>query len=294
MPEYKTYVVGFFQGVVGPDGRKGRVSRTLRDLALSVCPIYTYGNVKYEIRDLRQFGNGSSFAGVFAKLRADDIPHIGVPGGAEREIELQRDEGLIEKNHFLYYREHELLVYQTNRNGSSVTQLGQYCSDILNETVAFHPIIQPDAMRRLLRPETLVKHLDLSFARPTNPSWYPRDNWGAQVVSLLRESGGGSMHVQISAEGRGANRRSLPRRVKQAVRDIMGNTNTRVARFLVEEDGHEHPIDLIADRIKGKVQVEMSGRYPVPDRMFRALREARDEQLSLLREIFGNGHQALD
>lgn len=294
MSEFKTYTVGFYLGTVGADGKAGKVSLQLRDMAAGKCPAYQHGTVKYELRDLRAFGNGTSFSGVFARLRADDIPHIGSPGGPEREIDLERDEGLIEKNHFLYFREHEILVYQANRSGSSVNQLGRYFSDAMNETVAFHPVIQPDALQRLMRSNAEVKRVVVSVARPTNPDWYPHDNWSAQLINLLRDSDGGRLHIEISAEGRGARRKSLPEKIKRAVREIMGHAHTSVARFSVEENGRDHEIDLVADRITGKAIVEMNGRYPVPEKMFSALRESRDEQLNVLKEIFGSEGRALD
>lgn len=295
MPEFKTYTAGFYQGVVGADGKAGKVSRELKNLVdAGNCPIYQHGNVKYELRDLRMFKNGASFSGVFARLRADDIPHIGAAGGPEREIDLGHDEGLIEKNHFLYFRESEILVYQANRSGSSVTRLGWYFSDLMNETAAFYPVIQPDALKRLLQQNSEVKHLEVSFARPTNADWYPSDIWAGQLFALLRDSGGGRLHVEISAEGRGARRKSLPEKIKRSVRELMAHTDMTVARFDINEDGHEHEIDLIADRLTSKVTVEMNGRYPLPERMFSALRESRNEQLHILREIFGNDGNTLD
>src|SRR5690606_17843931 len=80
----------------------------------------------YEIRGV--FQEGAEFRGAFVKIRSDQIPHAGSPGGVEREIGLRDNEGLIEKNHFIYRPSDELLIYESNGHGSRVSKLGAYLS----------------------------------------------------------------------------------------------------------------------------------------------------------------------
>lgn len=293
--ERKTYKVGFFEGRIGADGKAGRVSAVLRDLAASGCPVISRGDL-YEIRDLRALKGGASFSGAFARLRTNDIPHIGEPGGPERPIDLAEKEGLLEKNHFLYFRQHELLVYQANRSGSGVTRFAEYISDIVNETTVFAPVLQPDALKRLVSGKANLTKLELSFARPTATDFYPKDNWNKELMHLMHSSDAARVHIEISSKGYGRNPpgRHLANRMKGAVRDLVNNIDVRVAKVNVDEGGVEHAIDLIADRIKARVEVEMNGRYPVPDRMFAALQEAANDNAGVLREIFGAGHKTLD
>lgn len=293
--ERKAYKVGFFVGKVGADGKAGTVSKLLGDLAESKCPVISRGDL-YEIRDLRSFKNGASFAGAFARLRTKDIPHIGEPGGPEREIDLAEKEGLLEKNHFLYFRQHELLVYQANQSGGGVTRFAEYISDIVNETTVFAPVLQPDAVKRLMSGTAALTKLELSFARPTATDFYPKENWSKELMHLMRSADAARAHIEISSKGFGRTPRKqhLGNRMKQAVRELVNNIDVRVAKVSVDEGGVEHAIDLIADRIKGRVEVEMNGRYPVPEKMFAALREVADDNAGLLREIFGDGYKALD
>jgi len=72
-------------------------------------------------------------------------------------------------------------------------------------------------------------------------------------------------------------------------------TEPTVARAYVEDDdGSEHKIDLIADKITERVIVGMDGRYPIPTEMFTQLRHAYDNNRAALDEIFGTGNGRMD
>jgi len=288
----RKFKVGFFVGYVGAGGRDGRVSQILLDLSQQQqCPVIASGDVLYQIRELVPFNNGASFRGVFAKIRTTDIPHIGSTDGEEREIDLEDDEGVLEKNHFLYYRQHELLVYQSNGNGSTVDAFGRYFSDIVNHTTVFNAILKADAMRRMMRADLEPRTIELSVARPTNPDLYPNDDWSSELFGLMAGIDGFKAHIKISAEGTGRARGRLMDRAKRAAAALVNSGNANIAR--IKMAGIEQPIDLIADRVIAQVSVEMNGRYPVPDEMFRALGEAKDQSAEDL-DAFLGGQNALD
>lgn len=288
----RKFKIGFFVGYVGAGGRDGRVSQILLDLSQQQqCPVIASGDVLYQIRELVPFNNGASFRGVFAKIRTTDIPHIGSTDGEEREIDLEDDEGVLEKNHFLYYRRHELLVYQSNRSGSTVEAFGRYFSDIVNHTTVFNAILKADAMRRMMRADLEPRTIELSVARPTNPDLYPNDDWSSELFGLMAGIDGFKAHIKISAEGTGRARGRLMDRAKRAAAALVNSGNANIAR--IKMAGIEQPIDLIADRVIAQVSVEMNGRYPVPDEMFRALGEAKDQSAEDL-DAFLGGQNALD
>lgn len=295
MPDHKEFTIEFFTGQVGEDGDVGDVLSTLS--MNQTCPVFELHGKHYEIRDLRGAEDRSFFSGVFAKFRGDNIPHAGRPGAEEREIGLDDDdEGLIEKNHFIYYRQHGLLLYQRNGNGSKVGLLEKYLTDFQNETVVFHPVLQPNATRRLMRGRAVPKSVNVSFARPTNPEMYPADNWSHRLMELLSEAGGVRMSIRISSDGRSRDpdKRHLGSMLKRSLTAIVDSGAATVARMEVEEDGFQHPIDLIADRLLSKQQVEMVGRYPAASAMYRAMMQAKDEEQGVLQEIFGESENILD
>lgn len=298
MNSSRKYKVGFFVGKVGADGKADKVSIILSKLASrSKRPIYGAGtrSDKYEIRNLHSFNDGASLAGVFAKIRLSDLPHVGQAGGPERELELAEKEGLIEKNHFLYFRRYELLVYQSNRSGGSEQRMAEYLSSAANEVVTFDPVLQPEPMKRLMRGDLKITSIEVSFARPTNADWYPKDRWGGDLMRLLSNAEGARLHLSVHANGYG--RRSMQNHLrdtlKRTMREIVNHADARVARVMVDDDEHEHPIDLIADRIRDSVEVPMSGRYPVTAKMFAALRKVHDAHSDVFRDIFGDGRKTI-
>ena len=123
MDTTRKFTVRFYVGQVGAAGDEGFVSEALAAMTKNGCPIVRQTDLDYEIRDLKKFGGGASFSGVFAKFRSDDLPHVGTPGGGEWELPINPSDGLLEKNYFLYFTKYQLLVYQENKNGSHVGRL---------------------------------------------------------------------------------------------------------------------------------------------------------------------------
>ncbi len=286
MPE-KTYKINFYTGYIGREDNDDKVSDIFRELTKKdPCPPCTIDDYTYEIRELRAFGNGS-FNGILAKFRSDDIPHIGAPGGEERDIEMEEGEALIEKNHFIFYQDYELLVFQSNRNGSSTRALSTYLGDYKNDTVRFAPVLQLDPMRRLLHSEAKPRKIELSFARPSK-DWIKRNHtqFSNGIIKLLSEAGGSRINLTITPPRKSF----LHMGMKEVVRNLLEEVpeDVKVARMNVLEGDVEHPIDLIADRLFSKKTVDMNGRYPNTKGMFRALQEALDDHSITLRKIFGN------
>lgn len=145
-----------------------------------------------------------------------------------------------------------------------------------------------------MREQVQPLSLELSFARPTNPEYYPNDQWSARWLGLLNEIGGASVRLNLTTDQRSHDRerRRLAGRIRQAALAFVDSGVARVARLdVLDEDGC-HPIDLIADRLDSRQPVEMNGHYPVPEAMYAALRRAVDEQREALDAILGRpGHR---
>jgi hypothetical protein len=288
----KKIKIEFYVGRIGPSGTDGLVSRILLDLINKAnCPCHSYSGMHYQIRKLTQFNNGESFKGIFAKIRKDDIPHIGSTEGDEREITLDESEGVIEKNHFIYFRKNELLVYQTNKNGSALNALGSYFSSITNHATAFNPIVKLETIKRLMSQNMAPSIVELTVARPTNPDLYPQDDWSQDLFKLMGDMGGAKIRFTIKPEGRGKSRGTLASRVKGWAADLVLDGMATTAKVTLP--GIDQPFDLIKDRLAVTLPVQMEGRYPSEDMMFHALRKAKDQSSSELEAFFG-GENALN
>lgn len=299
--ETRQFKIDFYQAQFGPDGEGGQAWELLQGLAGGEAPLPAIDvrGTYYQIRELIATGPGV-IRGVFGKIRHDDIPHIGSVEGEERDIELAENEGLIEKNHFLFFKKWRLVVWQQNGHAANIDRFGAYLTDFSEETISLNPVFQPDAMKRLLQGENQLRRLELSIAKPTNAELYvARDKTpDDDLIALLADSGAFKIRLDLAANGhsRDPRQRYLPSRMKAVMKRVMGRDDVEVKRATVQvedEHGLSHPIDLIADRLRSTQDVSMLGRYPDPADMFRALRAARDENLDMLKELFGEGDQQL-
>lgn len=291
MSETKQFRIDFYQGQLGADG-EADLSTVLAEMAgMERCPAYEYGKIIFELRNLHSNNNGATIRGVFAKIRCDNLPHTGAPGGVENELDLAEEEGLIEKNHFVYYRQNELLVYQKNGHGSTTKRFEDYLSNHTGVTALFNPIPKTDSMRRLMSGENHPRSLQLSVARPSNPDLFPSDNWNRSLLELMNGSGGMVLDIAIRGDGHSRNphNRYLLDTIKGSLNDLLGTDFVRSAKVQLEGDDFiSHPVDLIADRIYSKQRVQMNGRYPCTDSMFAALGRAKEEVADELNGVFGN------
>lgn len=268
----------------------------LFDLLMAHCasnnglmPAITMEDMVYFIRDLKKNDKRNIIRGVFAKIRRENLPHIGEESGNERIIDVVGNEGLIEKNHFLLYKRFGILVYQKNRDGSSITRMGRYLSQIEEEKISFDAILQPDAMRRFLKGDVELRAIDLSVAKPKSGDWYPSNEWNQDIMDLLSRSDGAKIRVTVRAERKSKHRMTYLRRsLKSAVKELIRHADVKRASISVVEDEIEHPIDLIGDRLISSVSVEMVGRYPNSSSMYQELAEAKRSNNAIFKDLFEN------
>lgn len=282
----KTYSVGFYSGMHGDRDHEEEISTCLRSWSSGEQPpAVNIGSYKYKIKNLVGY-QGGLIRGVFAKFRHDDLPNIGGADDAERPIELNNEEGLIEKNHFLYDCSNEVLVFQQNGHASTVGRFAEYITQAKDVTSAFNPIIQPDAMRRLLSGNTKPVQMELSVAAPDNPALMRGTAFTKNLMKTMTESGARTINLKMSI-GRTRND-YLQMDVVQGVAEFFNHAPVKVARFKMEDtNGQDHLIDLVADRIKASIIVEMQGRYPNSENIFSKLAEVRREHAASIAEVIG-------
>ena len=284
--ETKTYQVGFYQGVHGDKDTKTTVSDLLTGWAVNGAPVINIGIFTYKLKELIAH-QGTMIQGVIAKFRHNDIPVIGSIYDTERRIELDEEEGLIEKNHFLYYQDKDLLVYQQNRDGSTYGKLAEYITTATGITTVFNPVIQKDALLRLIQGGVKPRKMNVSFARPGDPALLSNHKFNKDLMKLLTDTGGMNMNVTISM-GR-TKKEYLSMDVFNSISELMGATHVGTAKLEVEnEDGVTETVDLITDRIKGAITVKMKGRYPITSDIFSNLTALKSEVNNELKAVLGS------
>lgn len=288
----KHYGVRFYRGRVGADGNSGTVSEILLSLYQAAqingnsIPQWDAGSCKYELRDLVPFNDGASFKGVLAVLR-DDAPHIRGADGVERDIPLDVNEHVIEKNHFLFFRENELLVWQVNGRASHISRLEQYVTMLAPATVTFDDIINSSALARL--EHGTVKRFRLRVAKPRNAAAVNPENWEDGAFELMNGIDGTTLQVEIATRRKA---KGLSGSVKAAIHRLLDRGETRALEVRLE--GDKEPIDLFADCIRDKMHVDMNGMYPFPESIFAELSAAKDRQQATLDDFFGIGDAVLE
>jgi hypothetical protein len=293
----KTFTVRFYAGTLvlptedEDDGAQAKylsIPGILAEIAANPAFGLKDGGEMYFLRDIKIWNNNKNFSAVFGKLRMSDLPHISDDRGNEHELNLKVDEGLIEKNYLIYMGEKNLLIFQENSYAGRTSRLAQYLTAFAGLTVEFSPIIKADSMRRFMRGSVELRKFDLRVAKPTNPTMFPSDNFSAAMMQLLSSSQGATLGVHMSANLPGARGNSFGARMKPLLQKMVIGGHAKRAVVEVKEGNETFLIDLLADQISAKRDMQMVGRYPDPDKVFGELEKARQEVSSDLREHFGN------
>jgi len=247
-----------------------------------LCPQFNSDNLGYEIRELHSHNRGAVYQGVFATIR-DDAPHIRESQGGERVIPLRDDEGILEKNHFIYYANESVLVYQINQRASHPTRFEDYLRAMAGagHAVSLDDMLTRDAWEKLRN--GVVKEFDVTFDAPRDPAAYNPTDFTSENLNTLERSGAGTMRVQLKAT-RG--HQGMNKWIKQITRQLSGDQQVR--KLQVKLDGEDSPIDLFANVIREKMTVEMDGRYPNTRRTFQELESAKHRAQADIDAHFGN------
>lgn len=233
-----------------------------------------------------------SLGGVLRKFRTSDLPAIGAIGRATEDIPLGPDQGVIEENFFVYYREHDLLGWHINAHGSHPSRFAEFLSAVWDTEVVIEPVIQPDAARRLMSGGTELKKIIVTIPRPTNPDLYPNDNFSSSVLTAMGNAGADTLHLEMGVDLRRSSDNRLARAVKQTLRNLH-SLGASTAKATVIEDGFQHTIDLIADRVSSRQRAETDGRPPA-ETMYGLIDDAREECSEAIDGYFGTMENALD
>jgi len=291
-----TYRFDVFQLNVTPTGdiaTAADVIKLLHDGDLTASA--QVGEYTRELWKAQQVRNPRGWAGQFRKFRTADLPHIGSPGEEAEELEIDPAQGIIERNFFLLVPPHNILLWQVNGHGNTPNQFARYLSAVAGTEVVADPVMQANPMQRLMRGGLTIKRIRLRVARPTNVAYYPEEEWSREIFDVLNNGGGDSLYVEASMDGRKAqtNQTAVNSRWRRALREFVNDRIATTAVADVIEDGIEHPIDLLGDRLDARVEVDFDGRYAPADMMVGALKSAWEDVESAIEEMFGSGQSSL-
>lgn len=284
----KKFGVRFYKGTRGDPAQGKKLSELIHEIAtLAEPPRIGDGGQDYELRELVSLNGGQVIKGAFAVLR-DDAPHIRKADGMEAPIVLEAEEGLIEKNYFLYHRASEVLTYQVNGRASHVSRFEKYLSACTGDadTVSFSDILTVDAFQRLQ--QGVIKAFEFRIAKPKNVALVDPEDWESPAFGLM--DGADASIISVSVRTR-SKQHGLSAKLKDAAHRLLQSEATR--KVEVKLDGVEYPVDLMAECLRGSIEVEMNGLYPSPDAVFQQLQLVKDQLQPALDAYFGQGDAAL-
>ena len=246
-----------------------------------------YGSTR-ELFGLTYRSHNDSYAGQIRKIRKADLPEVGAPGQHSKTIELSADEGVIEKNFFVFYKENSLLVMHRNDTANTGSHLAQLLTGAIGVAFYASPLIRPDQAEKLLNNRLNIKKFSVRVPKPTNPELYPQDSISSKTIELLNQSGADSLDVTFTIDQKlDTSAGRLTSALQSAIGSLLSMGATK-AKLDTDENGKILPIDLIANRIYSKQSIKTNSYFPVSESMYKLADKAKDEQRELLDEYFGN------
>lgn len=236
--------------------------------------------------------NGGSWVGVLRKFRTEDLPEVARLGGEPEDINLEEGEGLVERNCFVFYPGHNLIGWQVDTHGSSPSRFRNFLSHLWGTRVSLDPVIQPDAVDRLMSGSIEMKEIDISVARPQNPDFFPNDEFSSSVLEMLNSAEAHSIRLHLGVDLRRDRRGRLSNLLKYGLRGLSGAGATTAKAEVFDADGVQHTIDLIADRVSSVQETDTDGRV-VPNTLYSLIDVAKQECQAVLDEYFGTNDEAL-
>jgi hypothetical protein len=282
----KRFRFDFYQLTVTPDASISEVgdgfSGSLSGVFQSNCHHHGYTR---ELHDLT--ASSSGWQGQFRKYRDADLPQIGKIGASPSDIILQDDEGLIEVNSFMYFKKFNILVWNVNGHGSHPDKFASCLSDLWGLKVSISPLIEPDCIKRLMRNNVQLKKIIVTVPRPSNPNLYDQNSVSETMMNLMQNTNSDHFKLELGVNLRSKDAECLTGNLKLALQEFVAAGATK-AEVVIDENGYNEPIDLIAQRISSTRQLATSSRYLPAATMYTMLKDVYDEKQGVIDELCGS------
>ena len=225
-------------------------------LDIEKAPIkYKGDNNKTYFLEVKTEGNAAK--GVLSCYTIDRIkPMVGKPGEPSRIIDLNKDEGLIDRSHFLYFfiGKRHAIIWQENNKCGKITKLDE-CLKSRGIQVICNPMLTTEEFKNLLLERHKPRSLECEIAIPNDSAIYdPKD---FEILNMLNNTGGKRVSFRFYADayrkkGCFQNISAVWNTVKR-LKNIQGTQKLNVIL-----ENIDHPVDLFGmDRIQGKIKIKI-------------------------------------
>lgn len=257
-------------------------------IALDKKPDNTDADEKYQIRSISSNNKGNVFKAVFGRCRYNENLEQASEESEDKEVKLLPGHGLVEKNHFLFYKENNLIVYQKNGNGSNIAKLQRYLALLTKKHIALESVLKEDSYTKLLNSGPLKK-LEISIVPPPFAE-IEEEHWLYEAIEEFKSDNAKRIKIILSAE----KGKSLSESYKTPLTNLTRAGWTKIARAtVIEQDNSDASkikdeiIDLLLDKVKQEFTVHFSENKKIdPQDIWRGLAGAKDACNSQLKAYF--------
>jgi hypothetical protein len=263
----KTFKILFARTSVGTDGAPlSTALRASRALGPN-WPMKRSGGAAYQLRDLQLVGR--VWRGTFAHLR-DDAPNVVGRANNERELDLEPDDHLIDKCHFLYREIDDVLVWQVNRMAGGFAAAERYLSDTLERVVTLPMLVNAGRLQEVLAGDLYEIHF--AYARPADFDNMASPRWAQDAMDMINNIDAARAKFML----RGARGDRLGQRAKMMISELVSEHG--VSKIKVRLTDETDMIDIITAPLKDSFRIELIGRYPPANQVYSELEAAYDRQ----------------
>lgn len=164
------YTVDFYQITLNATAQIGSPEAGLQlFLSGNLATHYDDGLYTRELYGITSRAGGSAIGAQFRKFRTTDLPEIGGLGESGEALVLAENTGLIEQNFFVWYRQHNLIAWHVNGHANHSARFREFLTHAWGTEVFVEPVMQADAMQRLMAGTAEVKRISLTVANPGSP-----------------------------------------------------------------------------------------------------------------------------
>lgn len=230
-----------------------------------------------------------NWIGQFRKYRIDQLPAYARYGEDETEIQLEDDQGIIERNCFMLFPTQNILVWQHDAHANHPERFADFLTIMSSIKVEAAPILTKSALTRLMSSQTEALKFHISVARPTAPSMYDANKFTEDLFSLMNNAGADLFNLTGGVDLRSKDSGYLNGNIlKRGLKTLVASGAAKGAKVLVIEEGKREWLDLITDRVKATRQVETDKKSIPFLTMIDMIQSVYDEKREVLDEIMGS------
>lgn len=228
-----------------------------------IVPDKIFNNSRIQMQHLK-IGN-KLMQGVMRRFDSENLPSVGKIGDqAEHPVNMEANQFLTKKNHFLYDIHQGFLLYE--QRVVSMKTFSRYVNVTAQSAVDFEFVLTERAAELLANNALRLKKMTFKIARPTMETLAnvktPGLSWMRLLAKGAVETGSNSLDLVMS--GSPVRQRKKNMSLGDHIWETMGSLKEvlnaehgdKGAVELYDEDDIKHPLDLIADRMQIEVSSE--------------------------------------